>query len=42
LAAGDIRRVRSGSDHDEIVPGDLSAVDTVGSRDEFLLVKLRS
>jgi hypothetical protein len=37
VGAGDMRRVGAGPDHDEIVPGDLPAVDAVACDDEFLL-----
>jgi hypothetical protein len=35
--AGDMSRVRARPDHDEIVPGDLPAVNTVACSDEFVL-----
>ena len=37
MGACDMCRVGARPDHDEIVPRDLPAVDTVARRDEFLL-----
>ena len=37
MVAGDMRRVGARSDNDEIIPGDLPAVDAVACGDEFLL-----
>jgi len=31
-----MRRIRAGTDHDEIVPGDLPAIDAVSFRNELL------
>jgi hypothetical protein len=37
MVAGDVRGVRPRTDHDEVVPCDLTAIDAVACSNEFLL-----